>query len=114
LPLAAVEQRDVKVYFQVGDGFADGGLALAQFAGSGRKRAFRGNLGERGQGFKRVAQGLSGIPMDSIFIVTEMSWKIASILTNRPQAGHASHSHTYPKNASHQNAQRAFFSRLLV
>ncbi|MDT4817930.1 hypothetical protein FQZ97_510150 [compost metagenome] len=84
LPLAAVEQRDVQVHFQVGDGFADGGLAFSQLAGGRGEGAFRSDLGESRQGFQGVAHGwrpvqvISEFPMDSIFMLPEISWKIAS------------------------------------
>ena len=57
LALAAIEQRDVQIHLQVGDGFADGGLAFAQLAGRGRERAFGGYLGEGSQGFKGMTHG---------------------------------------------------------
>ncbi|MNT70581.1 hypothetical protein D3C72_2089860 [compost metagenome] len=48
---AAVEQCHVQVDFQAGDGGTDGGLALAQFARRGGKRALGRRLDERQQHF---------------------------------------------------------------
>lgn len=67
LARAAIEQRQCQVGLQIGDGGADGGLAFAQLARGGGKRAEGGGFDKRVQRFRGIVHKLSTLSMVSIF-----------------------------------------------
>ena len=71
LARAAIEQRQRQVGLQIGDGGADGGLAFAQLARGGGKRAEGGGFDKRMQRFRRIVHNLSTLSMEPIFNLPE-------------------------------------------